>query len=375
MSRILLTATNAMVCQFLVPHIKELINQGHTVDLACTKLDKFVDLLKNKINGLDVKLEYVRLERSPFKLSNHKGVKDLKRIIDKGNYDLIWTNEPVMGIATRIAAIKARKKGTKVIYMAHGFHFFKGAPLQNWLVYYPIEKIFAHFTDVLITINKEDYRFAQKKISAKKIYHIPGIGVDLAKIQSVQATRRDIRKSIGVPEDCVLLLSVGELNANKNHEIVIKALAKLNNLNVHYAIAGRGEKKDYLENLSKKLGVNSQVHLLGYRTDVSAIDKVSDIFCFMSRREGLGLAAIEAMACGLPLITSNVHGINDYSQNGISGYNSAPDDVNCLTHNLIKLVNDEKLRKKMGQSNIIRAKEFSIENVLDKMHKILKDCR
>ena len=177
MSRILLTATNAMVCQFLVPHIDELLRQGHTVDLACTKLDKFVDLLKNKINGLDVKLEYVRLERSPFKLSNFKGIKDLKRIIDNGNYDLIWTNEPVMSIATRIAAIKARKKGTKVVYMAHGFHFFKGAPLKNWLIYYPIEKWLSKYTDKLITINKEDYEYA-KKFKAKKAYMIDGIGVD-----------------------------------------------------------------------------------------------------------------------------------------------------------------------------------------------------
>ena len=277
MSRILLTATNAMVCQFLVPHIEELIHQGHTVDLACTKLDKFVDLLKNKIDGLNVKLEYVRLERSPFKLSNLKGIKDLKRIIDNGNYDLIWTNEPVMSIATRIAAIKARKKGTKVVYMAHGFHFFNGAPIQNWLVYYPIERFMARFADVLITINKEDYARG-KKLAFNEVYYVNGVGLDTGKFRKASIEREKLRKEIGVPEGNMMFFSGGELDSRKNHEVVIDALGKLKNDKITYVICGQGYLEHYLKDKCKRLGLSDNVMFSPFFVMASIASSTSSSF-------------------------------------------------------------------------------------------------
>ena len=166
-----------------------------------------------------------------------------------------------------------------------------------------------------------------------------------------------------VKGDNKVTVTMTELNENKNHKIIIKALAKLNNPNVHYAIAGIGEKRDYLLSLADELGVAERVHLLGYRTDIAELNHSSDVFCFPSFREGLGLAAVEAMACGVPLITSNVHGINDYSENGATGYSNSPYDHNAFAENINKLVNDETFRKSIGQRNKEIAKKYDIHQI------------
>ena len=373
MCKILITATNANVYHFLVPHIENLILHGHNVDLACTNLDDYDQLLKNRIKNLNVNLIYVRLKRSPFRFSNLIGIKDLKRIIDNGNYDLIWTNEPVMSVATRLAAIKARKKGTKVVYMAHGFHFFKGAPIKNWLVYYPIEKIFAQFTDVLITINKDDFKFAQKNIHAKQIFYIPGIGINLKKIESERCNREEVRKKIGVPEKCILLTSIGELTKRKNHQVVIKALALVDNPNIHYVIAGKGPLLSYLTKLSKDLGLEKNVHFLGYRTDVYQIYSSSDIALLPSLQEGLPVALMEAMAIGLPIICSKIRGNVDLLDEDLGGFLFNPLDEESLYLQLIKLISNETLRRELGLYNKVAIKKFGLENIIKKMNNILRE--
>ena len=204
---------------------------------------------------------------------------------------------------------------TVVNYTAHGFHFYKGAPFKNWLLYYPVEKICAHFTDVLITINKEDYALAQKKMKPKKVEYVPGVGIDVSKFADAVVDRDAKRDEIGVPRDAFVLLSVGELNGNKNHETVIKALAEINNPEIHYVIAGRGRKKDYLENLAEEKGV--KLHLLGFRRDIPELDKVADVFVFPSYREGLSVSVMEAMASGLPIVCSRIRGNTDLvNENG-----------------------------------------------------------
>lgn len=267
----------------------------------------------------------------------------------------------------RLACRKVRKQGTRVFYTAHGFHFFKGAPLKNWLMYYPIEKICARLTDVLITINKEDYALAQKKMHAKKVYYVPGVGIDLSKIQNIECDRNEVRKSMGVPEDCVLLLSIGELNVNKNHQVVVKALAKLNNKNVHYAVAGLGDQKDNLLNLAKELGVENQFHLLGYRTDALNLYRAADIFVFPSFREGLSVSMMEAMASGCPIVCSKIRGNVDLVENEKGGcFFAASDDI-ILAARLKEVVDNEKNAIQFGLYNLNAVKNFGLNSVLDKM--------
>lgn len=251
----------------------------------------------------------IAFERSPLSLKNVTAYRELKNVIDQGDYDIIHCHTPVGAMLTRLAARSARKKDTKVIYTAHGFHFYKGAPIKNWLLYYSAEYILSHWTDVLITINKEDYSCAQK-FKAGKVIYIPGVGIDTAKYSQAitDEQRRILRAEMGVPEDAILLCSVGELNVNKNHSLIIRALAKLENRNVHYCIAGEGMYREKLMALAQKLGVADRVHLLGYRSDVYEIYKSSDIFCFPSLREGLPVALMEAMASGLPCAASRIRG-------------------------------------------------------------------
>lgn len=367
--KILYTTTVGSTMGFFKAFIKELISDGNKVDIATNECDG-ESVVPPCFREWGCKVYPIDTSRSPFNLGNIRAIKQIKDIVKKGDYDIVHCHTPFAAAATRLACKGFRKKGLMVFYTAHGFHFFKGAPIKNWLIYYPIEKFCAHFTDVLITINKEDYALALKKMPAKKICYVPGVGIDISKIHDVQCDRNEVRKSMGVPEDCILLLSVGELNANKNHQVVVKALAKLNNRNVHYAVAGEGNQKENLLSLAKKMGVENQFHLLGFRTDVPAIAKSSDIFCFPSHREGLGLAALEAMSCGLPLITSNVHGINDYSQDDVTGYKCSPNDENEWCEKINKMIVDSVKMRRFGECNKKNAENFSTQKILHYMRDI-----
>lgn len=253
----------------------------------------------------------IPFERNPLKRQNIKAYFSLKRLIDTGNYDIVHCHTPVGGILARFAARDARKKGLKVIYTAHGFHFYKGAPLLNWLLFYPVEWLCSWWTDVLITINKEDYRLAKRKFHAKNTEYVQGVGIDVSKFQDGLIDIEEKRKSLGLQKNDIMLFSVGELNKNKNHSVVIYALAKMKNYQLHYFIAGSGKLKGNLKKLSKKLGIEKQVHLLGYRNDIVQLLQAADIYLLPSRREGLNVSLMEAMASGVPCIVSRIRGNTD----------------------------------------------------------------
>lgn len=365
MKRVLFTATvDGHILRFHVPYLKWFKEQGYEVHVASNG-NSNIPFVDKKYN--------IPFERSPYKIANFKAYKNLKKIINDNHYNLIHCHTPVGGVVTRLAAKKARKKGTKVIYTAHGFHFFKGSSKKNWLLYFPIEFILARYADVIITINKEDFERARKMFKATKVEYIPGIGLDTDKIKKVIVDKQAKRKEIGVPADSFIILSIGELNYNKNHETIIKALSKIDNSNVHYVICGKGPLENYLKHLSQKLGLEKQVHLLGYRHDIAEICKIADIFAFPSKREGLGLAALEAMASGLPIVTSNIHGILDYSIDGKTGYTCKPTDVDGFAKAINKLINNEGIRIKMGNFNSEVVEKFNIKKSMTKLTKIYEE--
>ena len=345
---------------FHLPFLKMFQEEGYTTYVAAA----------NDTEQPNVTIPYcdhyveIDFKRNPLHPGNIKSYVKLKKLINENDFEIIHCHTPVGGLLGRLASISARKHGTKVFYTAHGFHFYKGAPLKNWLLYYPVEKFCAHFTDVLITINNEDYALAKKKMKAKRVEYVPGVGIDLSKFQNVTIDRNVKRREIGVPEDAFVLTSVGEINENKNHEIIVRAIAELNNSNVHYVIAGIGNKQEHLTKIAGELGVLNQLHFLGFRKDIPEIDYVSDAFCFPSFREGLGLAAIEAMAAGLPIITSNIHGINDYSADGITGFKCDPTDKKGFSCSISKLLSNKELCIKMGEENKKRSNEYSINKIL-----------
>lgn len=339
--RILYVTTISLTMNsFFKPHIKMLFDEGHHVDIACNSSELQLDSLYSELGCVAYQIDF---SRSPLSKNNIKAFGQLKKVLEGGNYDIVHCHTPNASVITRLVCRKFRKRtGLKVFYTAHGFHFYKGAPKLNWMVYYPVEKFCSRFTDKLITINKEDYELAKNKFKAKEVHYVPGVGIDLSRFENVQVDKNAKRREIGVPEDAFLLFSVGELNENKNHQVIIKAMAQINDPRLHYAIAGVGDKHDYLIELADSLGLADHVHLLGYRKDIPELNHVADVFCFPSLREGLGLAAIEAMACGLPLITSNVHGINDYSIEGITGYKCDSGNAQQFSVAIRKLLFSEK---------------------------------
>lgn len=358
------TTISNTINQFLVPHIKMLIEKGNQVDLACNVYAPIhPDLVE-----LGCRVYHISFERSPLSRQNLNAYRAIKQLLTKNHYDLVHTHTPVASAIVRLVCKKI--KATHVYYTAHGFHFYKGAPLLNWLIYYTIEKYLAKFTDTIITINQEDYHRACKKFKAKRIVYLPGVGFDIERFKKTIIDRQEKRREIGIPQEAFLVLSVGELNHNKNHETIIRAVAKLNNPKIHYCICGRGEKHDALLSLAKKLKIENQVHLLGQRRDIAEICKCSDLFAFPSYREGLGIAALEAMAAGLPLITSNVHGIVDYAIAGKSAILCRPEDVEAFALGIDYLYQHPEVCAAYGQFNQEHVDRYDLQHVLIQLNEI-----
>ena len=372
--KILYVTTIGGTMTFFQSYIKELLDEGHTVDIATNDA---IRKIPDCYHEFGCRVFTLSCSRSPLDVGNWKAVTQIHRLVERERYDIVHCHTPIAAACTRIACRKHRKKyDVKVFYTAHGFHFYKGAPLKNWMLYYPVEKICAHFTDVLITINQEDYALAQKKMKAKSIKYVPGVGIDTEKFTNCTLSsdeKNSLRKEMGVPFDAKLLVSVGELNENKNHQVVLKAISMLNDSNIHYAVAGRGNKSGDLTELAKKLGISDQFHLLGYRNDIAKIYKSADICCFPSIREGLGLAAIEGMAAGLPLIAADNRGTRDFCQNGVNGFMCDPFSPQDFADAISKLLNDNCLCARMGNQNTNDVKKFYINIVNNQMLEIYNE--
>lgn len=372
MKRVLLTCTDLMAIQFMVPHISYLTENGYSVDLACSVVGDRLQDVKNAVGDV-AKIHTLRLQRSPFSPTNLQGYKDLKNLLKENTYDLIWTNEPVMGVMTRLAARKVRRNGTTVLYMAHGFHFCKGAPLIDWLMWAPTEYIMSHFNDYLVTINWEDYNWSKKHFKTPEVIHLDGIGVDLSRYVC-SCSREEKRSQLGIADDEILLLSVGELEKRKNHKLVINALSKTQNSKVKCIICGKGSLEKDLKELVSSLGLENRIEFLGYRRDIPEIMIAADIYAHPSIREGLGIASLEAMASGLPLLASNTRGISDYVENGINGFMCEVDDYETFAKNLDRLATDKDLRYKISQENLSKVQQYKIEVIKPALKELLDKC-
>jgi len=374
MKRALVYASVAsMIQQFNMNNIRLLLKKGYQVDVACnmeqgsTISQSKIEEMKNELEGMGVTVYHISIPRSIFKIVDIiKSLIKTKKIINKNKYDLIHCHSPIGGMICRCAYFGSKiYKKSKLIYTAHGFHFYKNAPLVNWMLFYPIEKICSYVTDVLITINLEDYEFAQRKMKAKEVQYVPGVGIDTKRNELRVCDRDAKRLELGIPRDATVLISVGELNQNKNHEIVIRALNEIKDKSLYYVIVGKGSRRQYLEELTEELELKEHVKMIGYRSDVMELYMSSDICIFPSYREGLSVALMEAMSCGLPCIASRIRGNVDLiDENG--GKLFDPQDVlscaKCIT-------NISDLREK-GNYNMHKVRSFDLEAVMMKMQSI-----
>ena len=293
--------------------------------------------------------------------------KQVRSLLANG-YDLIHCHSPICAAITRMCAKKYRKNNdAKVVYTAHGFHFYDGAPLKNWLIFYPIEKHFSRYTDVLITINNEDYKRASTKLKAKKTVHVPGVGVDTKKYADCKVDKKGLKNSLGLADDDYVIISVGELNENKNHEAIIRTLINVDSERVKYVIVGKGLLEEHLRDVIQENDLSNRVVLTGYRTDIDELLNISDCFAFPSKREGLGLAAIEGMAAGLPVIGHDIGGIRDFVIDGETGWlcksNTSTEYRKLLKKTIRYKWDEEKIKSKArefdkSKSNAIMRKVY-----------------
>lgn len=374
---LMIASMASMLDNFNRSNIKILSELGYEITLAAN-FEREDSNSKEKVAEFKREMEEkgYRIVQIDFsrKLSNIEGqFKSYHQVkaLTKNRYDLVHCHSPICAAMTRVAFRKERKKGTKVIYTAHGFHFFKGAPLINWLIYYPIEKVASYFTDVLITINKEDYERARTKFHAKKVEYVPGVGIDIEKFNNIKVNIVQKRKELGVDLDDTVLLSVGELNKNKNHQIIIRALAKLHRPNVKYIVVGQGALKGYLVNLAKELGVEKQVIFLGFREDVAEIYKVADIFVFPSKREGLSVALMEALASGLPVVASDIRGNEDVICIGENGELVKDNNLNIWKEKIEEILVNNMEKKK--RHDVKLNSKFQLIQIQRKMIEIFEN--
>ena len=371
MKKVLFVATvvKTHIMEFHIPYLKMFKEMGWETAVAARN---------DYENPADCVIPYcdtyynIPFERNPLKPGNLKAYQSLKKIIDEGEYDIIHCHTPVGAMLTRLAAKQVRKRGTKVIYTAHGFHFYNGAPAINWLLYYPVEKWLSRYTDVLITINKEDYERA-KSFKAGKVCYVPGVGIDLKKFNVGYVDKNKKRKEIGVHADDFVLLSVGELIPRKNHEVVIRAMSVLKQedklTHLEYVICGRGTYESELKKLAEELGVADYIHFLGYRTDIAEICNCADLFVFMSHQEGLPVALMEAMACGLPAVCSNIRGNTDLIEDRKTGLiaDNSPEKVAQAVETMRE---DGDFREQVASAALQKIKQFDLSSVENEMVKI-----
>ena len=368
--KVLLTATvQSHICQFHKPLVEVLHAHGCEVHVAAR------NNLAEK-NGL--KLDFVEkvfdipFSRSPKSKDNLKAEKMLKQIINEGNYDVIHCNTPMGGIVTRIAAKQARKNGTRLIYTAHGFHFYEGSPKKNWMVYYPIEKYFSRKNDTLITITHEDYRLAKKKFHCQ-VEHIHGVGVDEKRYFPVSKEEKlRLREEMGFGENQKLLLCVGELLPNKNQKMAIHAMRKIVKQypDAVLFIAGNGPEKENLENEIEQCNLENNVKMLGYCTHLQDYQHIMDILVACSYREGLPLNIVESMLSGNPVVASINRGHKELIHNGENGYLVSQDDVESMTDRVLELFGDDTKAEQLSKNAYGFAMDYSFTSVKKELEEI-----
>lgn len=368
--KILLTATvQSHICQFHKPLVEILHKHGCEVHVAA----------KNNLaekNGL--KLDFVEkvydvpFSRSPKSLDNIKAGKVLKKILDENDYDVIHCNTPMGGIVTRIVANYKRKKGVKVFYTAHGFHFYDGAPKKNWLVFYPIEKLFSRITDKLITITHEDYNLASEKFHCP-VEHIHGVGVDETRFTCVtEEEKKELKIKNSYNPDQKIILCVGELNKNKNQIMAINSMVNIVKEfpDAVLLIAGNGPTEAELRQEIKNCNLENNVKMLGYITNLEDIQHITDVSISCSKREGLPLNIVEAMLSGSPVVACINRGHKELIKDQYNGYLVKVDDIEMMSNRILDFLKDKDLYEEICNHAKEYALDYGYKNVKEELERV-----
>ncbi len=368
-----ITTVSGFLPQFEKKDVEIMQEMGYEIHYASNFHHPVYPFDKGKLEEQGIILHQIDVSKSPLKLrENIRAVKQLKQIIDQERIDMLHCHNPMGGVAGRAAA-HLSKADPCVIYTAHGLHFYKGAPLLNWLLFYPVEKFLARWTDAIVTINQEDYLRVKKSFRLKPhgfVEQIHGVGVDMERFSPRPERAACKRKELGIPGDAFHIVTAAELNDNKNQKVIIEAIAGLDRRDICYSLCGRGPNEAVLRKLITEKHLEGQVRLLGFRTDMEEILQTADAFAFPSIREGLGIAAVEALACGVPLIVSDNRGSREYAENDRNSIVCEAGDVDGFRQAIQRLHRDTEYRRTLAGYCRASADKFSVSNTVDVMRTV-----
>lgn len=365
MKKVLFTATvDSHIKHFHLPYLQWFQEQGYEVHVATNG--------KEEIPYCDKKHQ-ISFERNPLKMNNLKAIKELKKIINREKFDMIHCHTPMGSVVTRLAAMEAREKyHVKVIYTAHGFHFFKGASLVNWLIYYPIEKMLAKLTDCLITINREDYQIAKKKFKCNQIELVHGVGVDESKFdfEMAEGEKIALRESIGLKKEDFVIIYPAELSKRKNQGMLLKAIALLKKQGyeeIKVLLPGLDSMNNAYQIMAQELGIENQIKFLGYRTDISKLMKSSNLAVSTAKQEGLPLNVVEAMVCGIPCVVTINRGHKELIEDNTNGFLIEINDEKELAKKILAIYQNPKLTNKFTEKGKEKVEKFLLKNAKKEM--------
>ena len=357
-----ITTLSRTINAFLVPHIEKLISEGNIVDCACS-----VDIeIDKNLTEKGVKVFDIPFTRNPFHPKNINAFRSLIKIQTEYRYDIVHVHTPIAALYGRL--LKAKFPEIKTIYTVHGFHFYKGAPLLNWCIYYPIEKIMSNFTDTIITMNTEDYERAQK-FNINKIHKIHGVGVDFASYNLNLFQKEEIRKKLKLSIDDFVILMIAEVNQNKNHKQMINAVEILKKRGIHVKVicAGDGPMLEGLKNSVKIKGLEDNINFLGFRNDINELIIACDMGILLSQREGLPRNIMELMACEKTVIGTNIRGIRDLIEDNINGFLVPINEPNETADKIELLYKDRMLLEKMSLNANRLIKKYDVNQVVNSL--------
>lgn len=357
------TTVSRTINAFLIPHIRNLVKEGNNVEIACN-----IDLdISEELS--DIKLNKIDFSRKPFSIDNLKAIRQIRKLYEVKNYDIVHVHTPVASFITRYAL---KDKLVKIMYTAHGFHFYNGASKLNWLIYYRLEKVASKWTDALITINNEDFKRAKSKFENKrcKVYKINGIGIDLKNYGKEEFDLK-FKKELGLEENDFVITVIAELIKRKNHNQIIKAMSRIEDKsNIKVIFVGNGILLEKIKKEIEEKNLNKNIKLLGYRTDVSKIISISDVIALFSLHEGLPRNIMEGMAQGKAILCTDIRGNNDLIKDGVNGvlvkvnnYMETKNKIEYLFRNKLEL-------NKMGYNSKMMINDYEIKNVLNNMKNI-----
>lgn len=357
---------------FHVPVMEMLQRVGYEVHAFAES-----DYAKVRLQERGVICHDIPIARSPLRVQNIRAARELIRHFKRERFELLHVHTPVASIIGRIAGKFA--KTPAVLYTAHGFHFFQGAPLPFWLLYYPVERLMAPWTDVLITINREDYARASSRFPVRQsVQFVPGVGVEVDRFEPAQTAAgvERLRTELQIAPDEHVVLCIAELNDNKNQIQLLDALRQVidRGLRVRCLLAGVGEQDIVLLQHAKDLGLQDRVQLLGYRMDVPELIALSDVCALLSKREGLPRFLLEAMASGRPILATNIRGSRDLVQDGETGRLVPVGDVAATADALSDLLLHTERRAQMGRAIRERVQPYRTENVVQLIEEIYAEA-